>query len=67
MDERPDLRIVEPLGTFHAISSRDAASLERDGHTYYAINNVPTAVGIEWEVMFADGQWLLARLEDLEF
>ena len=65
MDERSDLRVMKSLDTFHAVSCRDAASLERDGETYYAINNLRGVEGIEWEVMFADGQWMIARLEDL--
>ena len=65
--QRPDLRVVEPLGTFHAVVTRDGAALERDGQTYFAINNVPTGVGCEWEIMFEDGQWMLAKLEDLDF
>lgn len=66
-DERPDLRIVKPMGTFHAVKTRDAVARERDGETYYAINNLPSAVGITWEIMFEDGTWMLAQFEDLDF
>ena len=65
--ERPDLRVVKPLGTFHAVVTRDASARERDGQRYYAINNLPEGTGIVWEVMFEDGVWMLARMEDLDF
>lgn len=59
--------MVEPLGTFHAVVTRDAVARERDGQTYYAINNLPEGAGVVWEVMFEDGTWMLARMEDLDF
>lgn len=64
--ERPDLRVVEPLGTFHAVVTRDAPAQERDGETYYAINNLPGTVPT-WEIMFGDGIRMLAGPEDLNF
>ncbi len=51
----------QPIGTFHAVSCRDAASLERDGQPFYERNDLPTAVGRPLvEIRFADGEWLLA-------
>lgn len=50
-----------PIGTFHAVGCRDAASLERDGQAYYQTNDLDTADGRPLcEVQFADGTWLLA-------
>jgi hypothetical protein len=57
---RPD-----PLGTFHAITVKDAAALERDGHPYFAVNRL--AGDDAWEVQFADGTWMLAHLADLNY
>lgn len=67
MRDAPDLRVVKPLGTFHAVVTRDAVARERDGQTYYAINNLSEGAGVVWEVMFEDGIWMLARMEDLDF
>lgn len=56
----PTERARQPLGTFHAISVRDAASLERDGQPFYEMNHLETADGRPVaEVLFGDGTWLL--------
>jgi hypothetical protein len=52
----------QPLGTFNAVDCRDAASLERDGQPYFAINPLETADGRPLvEIQFSDGMWLLAN------
>lgn len=51
----------EPLGTYHAVSCRDATSLEHDGAPYYEVNELATADGRPLvEILLADGLWLLA-------
>lgn len=67
-DATPDHQAATsgPLGHFHAISCRDGASLERDGEPYFDINRPKSSSGREvYEVMFADGAWLLASRQDL--
>lgn len=56
------------LGIFRAVSCRDGASLERDGHPYVAMNVLETRDGRpEAEVQFTDGHWLLVDpTQDLE-
>ncbi len=61
-----DLRLVRPLGTFHSVESRDASSLERDGGTFYAANELAGSAPA-WEIMSEDGLWLLAAPADLEW
>lgn len=54
----------QPLGTYRAISCRDAASLERDGQHYYGLNTLTSRAGeAQVEVQFADGVWVLADPE----
>lgn len=64
VDERPDLRVFRPLGTFHAVAQRDAASSDRHGATFYAANELSGSV-LTWEIIFGDGVWLLASSQDL--
>lgn len=59
-----------PIGTFRAQSTRDGTALSRDGEPYFAINRLeerakPAGDRDLFEVQFADGIWLLARLDDL--
>lgn len=58
------------IGTFRAHSTRDGAALARDGQPYYAINRLTETSKPEgerdlYEVQFADGSWMLVRLDDL--
>lgn len=70
----------EPLGTFRAVVTRDASALERDGQPYYDINSLHETLPADHaaciaevamrggelvEVRFADGEWMLARGQDL--
>lgn len=55
-----------PIGRFHACSTRDGASLGRDGQEYYELNWLDSSDQPVAEVRFADGMWLLARRADLE-
>ena len=59
-----------PLGTFRVHSTRGGQALARDGEPYYAINRLeemskPAAERDLFEIQFADGFWMLARLDDL--
>lgn len=59
-----------PIGRFRAHSTRDGAGLARDGQAYYAINRLserskPPKERDLCEIQFADGQWMLVRLDDL--
>ena len=60
----------EPIGTFRARVTRDAAALARDGEHYFAMNGVeelhphPDDRPL-YEIQFADGVWILAREDDL--
>lgn len=64
MSVTPFLAHQQPIGTFHAVASRDASSLDRDGHPYYASNRLETRDGRPLvEVQFVDGTWLLADPE----
>lgn len=48
---------------YRARTSRDAVSLERDGDQILAVNELTAG----WlEVQFLDGQWQLARPEDID-
>jgi hypothetical protein len=55
------------LGIFHAVSSRDAEALARDGQTFYALNLLESR-GAETiaEIQFGDGVRMLAASDDLE-
>ena len=59
-----------PIGRFRAHSTRDGEALARDGHPYYAINRLsetskPDGERDLFEIRFADGLWMLVRLDDL--
>lgn len=55
------------LGTFHAVSSRDASAQARDGQAFYALNPLDSR-GVETmaEIQFGDGVWMLAASDDLK-
>jgi len=57
----------EPLGVFRATVTRDGVALERDGQTYHRANLVGDDAkdGGLFEVMFADGFWMLATAGDM--
>ena len=60
----------EPIGTFRARVTRDAAALERDGEQYFAMNRLEELHGRPddrplYEIQFADGVWMLVRENDL--
>lgn len=60
----PILACKQPLGTYRAISCRDASTLGRDGQPYYGLNTLTSRTGdAEVEVQFADGTWMLADPE----
>jgi hypothetical protein len=58
----------EPLGVFHAVSTRDGVARERNGQDFFAAN--PKGIdsqGVDvYEVRFADGFWMLTTADDLE-
>jgi hypothetical protein len=59
-----------PIGRFRAHSTRDGEALARDGQPYYAINRLSERSRSEgerdlFEIQFADGLWMLVRLDDL--
>lgn len=59
-----------PIGTFRAHSTRDGMACSRDGEPYFAINRLderakPVGDWDLFEIQFADGVWMLARLDDL--
>ncbi|WP_019174186.1 hypothetical protein [Brevibacterium ravenspurgense] len=52
------------LGIYHAVSCQDATSLSYDGQPYYEVNMLPRAgVPDECEILFADGEWILAEAD----
>jgi hypothetical protein len=57
----------QPIGTFHALATRDGEACSRDGQEFYAINPKGTdAQGAElFEIRFRDGLWMLATADDL--
>jgi hypothetical protein len=60
----------EPIGTFKARVTRDAAALERDGERYFAMNRLVELHGRPgdralFEIQFRDGAWMLVREDDL--
>ena len=58
---------TSPLGTFHAVSCKDATSLDYDGQEFIEINELSSRTGeAAYEVGFADGMWLLAKSADLK-
>lgn len=67
-DGTVNLRAVGPLGTFHARLTRDGAAHGRDGQPFVLLNSLATRdpdIRLV-EIMFEDGEWMLARQEDLE-
>lgn len=56
-----------PLGRFRVKSTKDAHASARDGMLVYAMNDVyATDSSTVVELMFDDGEWLLAEREELE-
>lgn len=57
----------QALGTFHAVCTRDAVGLAREGWPYFARNSMGTNLQNESlvEIQFGDGEWMLAVEEDL--
>jgi hypothetical protein len=53
----------ESVATFRAISTRDAAAVQRDGEPVFAIRGLDSDTV---EVLFGDGLWMLAGPEDVE-
>lgn len=57
----------KPLGTFHAVETRDAVAFARDGWPYFEM--VPRGEDPKgqplFEIRFGDGEWMLAVLADL--
>lgn len=61
------LRSVRPLGIYRARTLRDGESMRRDGQPYVLMNRLPsTSDAPSIEVMFGDGEWLLATPADLD-
>ena len=58
----------QAIGTFRALSTRDANALERDGRPVFAMNDVysPAEESPTIEILFADGIWLLCERRELE-
>jgi len=58
-------------GTFHAVSTRDGEARRRSGESFYQYRELsesePSDRGRLYEVLFADGVWMLAREDDLDF
>ena len=54
-------------GTFRAVALRDGEALSRDGEPFYAFHEIPSGDGALFEVLFADGMWMLATPADLDF
>lgn len=60
----------DPIGRFRAHSTRDGEAIARDEQPYFAINRLsetskPEDEPVLFEIQFADGHWMLARLDDL--
>ena len=57
-----------PKGVFRAVMTRDGEGLNRDGQPYYQVNYIWTDPrdGAIYEVLFADGLWMLAATADLD-
>ena len=57
----------EPLGVFHAVSTRDGEAQARDGAAFYTLNRLDSqADEAIVEIQFSDGTWMLATPTDLE-
>lgn len=54
-----------PLGRFHARTSRDGESRQRDGAPYFELNWINSNTKAVAEIQFEDGLWLLVGREDL--
>lgn len=52
-----------PIGIFRARSIRDAAALGRDGAPVFAVRRLDADTV---EVLFGDGQWMLAAPSDVD-
>lgn len=63
----PRFASQQPLGVFHAVVTRDAVGLTRDGWPYFRKNPQGHDVhgNMLFEVQFGDGKWMLAVEEDL--
>ncbi len=59
--------LSEPLGVFHAVRTREAVALARDGWPYFAMNRLGLAAlgDALYEIQFGDGEWMLAAAGDL--
>ena len=69
-EDVPVLRSVpnrEPLGVFHAFSTRDGEAQAHDGLAFYALNPMDSQGDQETvEIQFGDGFWMLASRDDIE-
>lgn len=60
----PTDRTRRPVATYHALSSRDPSSLQRDGEAVLEVRELSSRSGRrEAEVFFGDGQWQLCDPE----
>ncbi|MGH3412110.1 MAG: hypothetical protein ACRDPH_03415 [Marmoricola sp.] len=53
---------TDPKGIFHALSVRDAASLDREGQPIFAVRRLDAEAV---EVLMRDGVWMLASPGDV--
>lgn len=60
-------QLHRPKGWFHSVTTHDAASLERDGQPFYDIQELKSESQSVFEVLFADGIWMLADPDDLRW
>lgn len=59
-----------PMGRIRAHSTCDGEALAREGQPYCAINRLSETSKRQWErdlfeIQFADGLWMLVRLDEL--
>lgn len=56
-----------PLGTFHAVKTLDAVARTRDGWPFFEANlqGRTTSGELLFEILFGDGEWMLAVADDL--
>lgn len=52
-----------PIGTFHAIHTRDGVAHRRDGESVFSIRRLDDETV---EVLFGDGRWMLCAPTDVE-
>lgn len=65
---KQELGVVKPRGIFRANHTRDGEATSRDGQTFYLANELPSKADVAiFEIMFEDGCWMLATLDDLVF